>query len=359
MARIRTVKPEFFRHVKLYKAEIDTGLPLRLAFAALFTVADREGRFRWVPEEIKLDCLPYDDVDFSRVLDALATRGFLVKYESEGREYGCIPSFRKHQVINNREAQSILPPPNVNSTKSTSSTRDGRVSDASSTRLVQDTGEGKGKGRGKEGKGIVTTTTESVDTPAPEKKTEPAGDDDDGLILEAQYLSIKLWDSFGMKAERGRYAMTGAKADQDLIVRWLKAGFTKEEILGAVQAVAVGAKEKPTNFVAFISRTVPERLERFRKTGGYHDSTPPSKSRPTASAANPASEKDPDDVYRYPQERLEDMKMAATVAYRSFIRKGAKAVWPLYAGPKPGERGHVLTSEEHKQIEIECGVRDD
>ena len=33
MARIRTIKPDFFRHYDLYQAEKETGLPVRLAFA--------------------------------------------------------------------------------------------------------------------------------------------------------------------------------------------------------------------------------------------------------------------------------------------------------------------------------------
>ena len=33
----------------------------------------------------------HDDVDFSRVLDALVTRGFVVKYRVDGVDYGCIP----------------------------------------------------------------------------------------------------------------------------------------------------------------------------------------------------------------------------------------------------------------------------
>ena len=47
MARIRTIKPEFFRHEALYEAEHETGLPLRVAYAGLWTAADREGRFQW------------------------------------------------------------------------------------------------------------------------------------------------------------------------------------------------------------------------------------------------------------------------------------------------------------------------
>lgn len=107
--RIRTVKPELFNHEGLFDAEISYQLPLRLAFIALFTCCDREGRFRWQPRRLKLDILPYDDIDVSRVLDALVTRGFIKKYEYQGETYGCIPSWPRHQHINHREAESNLP----------------------------------------------------------------------------------------------------------------------------------------------------------------------------------------------------------------------------------------------------------
>lgn len=111
MARIRTIKPEFFRHEELYEGEVATGLPLRIAFAGLWTVADREGRFPWRPRALKLDCMPYDQCDFSAVMDALAARGFVQKYEVDGVLYGMVPGWLKHQVINQREAKSIIPEP--------------------------------------------------------------------------------------------------------------------------------------------------------------------------------------------------------------------------------------------------------
>lgn len=148
MARIRTIKPGFFRHAELYEAERETGLPLRIAFAGLWTAADREGRFKWKPRELKLDCLPHDEVDFSRVLDALATRGFIAKYAVDGAEYGFVPTWKTHQIINNRETASELPQPTENNITSTCAPR---VLDASPAPLVQVQGEGKG--REEEGKG--------------------------------------------------------------------------------------------------------------------------------------------------------------------------------------------------------------
>ena len=141
MGRIRTIKPEFYQHYELWEAEQETGLPLRVAFSALWTQCDREGRFQWRPQQLKITCLPYDEVDFSRVLDALTTRGFLVKYASNGREFGAIPSWSKHQVINNREKASELPePPDTNGL-----TREPRVDDACTTRAVRKGREGKGR----------------------------------------------------------------------------------------------------------------------------------------------------------------------------------------------------------------------
>jgi hypothetical protein len=145
MSRIRTIKPEFFKHSGLFDAEQETGLPLRVAYAGLWTCCDREGRFKWRPRDLKLDVLPYDDCDFSRVLDALATRGFVVKYASptdENAFFGLIPSWKAHQFINNKEPQSQIPEPLSNLDVDACLTREKRVDDASSTRGVK---ERKGK----------------------------------------------------------------------------------------------------------------------------------------------------------------------------------------------------------------------
>jgi hypothetical protein len=111
MGRIRTVKPDFFRHEELYDLEITSGLPIRLAFAGLWTCCDREGRFKWRIRTLKTEVLPFDDVDFSRVLDALRTREFIVKYRVGNEDFGHVPSWSKHQFINPREQASDIPEP--------------------------------------------------------------------------------------------------------------------------------------------------------------------------------------------------------------------------------------------------------
>jgi hypothetical protein len=152
--RIRTIKPEFFHHEELFEAEVQTKLPLRVAFAGLWCIADREGRFKWEPRRIGVQVLPYDGVDFSRVLDALTTRGFILKYRVNDVCFGCIPSFLKHQVINNRESQSVLPDPEGNIEETPINTEE---FDASSTREPREDHACTKEGKGREGKeGVVT-----------------------------------------------------------------------------------------------------------------------------------------------------------------------------------------------------------
>jgi hypothetical protein len=113
MARIRTVKPEFFKHYDLFKAEKETKLPLRLAFQGLWLCADKEGRFKFNPTHLKLDILPYDEVDFRVILAALEAYGFIFKYDVSGKRYGLIPTLKDHQRFSGTEAKAVstLPEP--------------------------------------------------------------------------------------------------------------------------------------------------------------------------------------------------------------------------------------------------------
>lgn len=148
--RIRTIKPELLSDEELWDLGQEyPDLHILQSFEGLWMYADREGRFEWRPRALGAHILPYWQGDFSRVLDALATRGFVVRYEVDSREYGLVRTFRKHQVINNREADSELPAPPKESAAKTMpcATREPRVNHASSTREGPAPVEGNGKGR--------------------------------------------------------------------------------------------------------------------------------------------------------------------------------------------------------------------
>jgi hypothetical protein len=119
---MRTIKPEFFKHVGLHDLEQSSGLPVHRGLAGLWVCSDRDGLFEWEPRRLKTEIFPYHDLDFGKVLDALLEGGFIQKYEVDGKLYGCIPTWHKHQYPNGREPASGLPtPPNL--------TREARVDD--------------------------------------------------------------------------------------------------------------------------------------------------------------------------------------------------------------------------------------
>jgi hypothetical protein len=107
--RIRTIKPEFFVHAEIADLEREVGLPVRLAYIGLWCAADRDGRFKWTPRRLGVQILPYDNVDFEAIMEALTSSNFIEKYEVDGKLYGWVPSFHRHQVINNRELDSSIP----------------------------------------------------------------------------------------------------------------------------------------------------------------------------------------------------------------------------------------------------------
>jgi hypothetical protein len=133
MARIRTIKPEFFT------SEDIVALPAfaRLLYIALWCEADKEARLVWKPKTFKMRYFPADDVDIDDLCAALLQSGLVVLY---GDGYAHIPTFKAHQHINPRESASQLPEPSTRQPRV--GTRQPRVSDAQVGR----------EGKGKEGK---------------------------------------------------------------------------------------------------------------------------------------------------------------------------------------------------------------
>ncbi len=133
MARIRTIKPEFFT-----SEDIVSMSPLaRLFYVGLWCEADRLGRMEWKPLTFKMRYLPGDQCDVPTLANELIERGLVVLYEVDGKKYAEIPTFTEHQVINNREAESPNP---------------ARVGHASCTRAPRVEAEGKEGREGKERK---------------------------------------------------------------------------------------------------------------------------------------------------------------------------------------------------------------
>lgn len=118
MARIRTVKPEFWEDEVIGSLSRDA----RLLFLACFNLSDDEGILRWNAEYLKASAFIYDpDVDRDQVallMEQLVGSGLILAYVAGKvrQNLGWIVNFLKHQRIN-RPQSSKLPPPNIHNDK--------------------------------------------------------------------------------------------------------------------------------------------------------------------------------------------------------------------------------------------------
>ncbi len=138
MARIRTIKPEFFT------SEDIVGLSAfaRLLYIAIWCEADKEGRMLWKPKTLKMRYFPADGIDIHEVAAEILDAGLVCLY-GDGMAY--IPTFKTHQHLNPRESASKLPEPHA------CPTRAPRVPDACPTR-ADATVTRREEGKGREGK---------------------------------------------------------------------------------------------------------------------------------------------------------------------------------------------------------------
>lgn len=149
MARIRSIKPSFFR------SEDVSVLPLRarLTWIGLWTHCDDAGRTKDNSRLIKGDIWPLDEVslrDIEEDLETLAAHGRIVRYEVDGRRYLEITNWRDHQAIQ-KPTPSKLPPPPV-------------IHNQSSPVVLPEPSDSAIAGKGKEGKGREGTRTREAAT---------------------------------------------------------------------------------------------------------------------------------------------------------------------------------------------------
>jgi hypothetical protein len=198
MARIRTIKPNFFT-----SEDIVALSPMaRLLYIALWCEADREGRLVWKPKTFKLRYFPSDRCDIDALARELHASRLVILY---GDGLAFIPSFLKHQHINPRESASCLPEPDASA-----------LVDDASAREAHAQGGREGKGReGKEGasgrkKPLPEnfTISESVKAWAAEKGHSRLPEHLEAFKVKARAKGYTYvdWDSAFMEAVRNDWA---------------------------------------------------------------------------------------------------------------------------------------------------------
>lgn len=98
MPRIRTIKPDFWKHEDLSEMPPET----HMMAAALLNYADDEGYFNANPKLVKADCCPLreDSTNVRRSLEQLYLIGYIDLGECEdGKRWGRVRKFCEHQRV--------------------------------------------------------------------------------------------------------------------------------------------------------------------------------------------------------------------------------------------------------------------
>lgn len=106
MARIRTIKPEFWTDETIVQLPFEA----RLLFIGMWNFADDSGALEYSPERIKLQILPAEtSCDISGLLDLLSASG-LIDYwvNEEGTQAISIRNWDKHQKIDNPSRKTVI-----------------------------------------------------------------------------------------------------------------------------------------------------------------------------------------------------------------------------------------------------------
>jgi len=106
MARIRTIKPEFWTS----ESVVECSCSARLLLIGMLNFADDYGNLVNSPKRLKMQIFPADIIDTALLLDELIKHGLVIPYVVDGEKYLNIKGFRKHQVIN-KPSKSKIPLP--------------------------------------------------------------------------------------------------------------------------------------------------------------------------------------------------------------------------------------------------------
>lgn len=107
MARIRTVKPEFWTDEKVVTVSRDA----RLLFIGIWNFVDDFGRVEFSPFRLKMQIFPADSVEVSPLLQELEEASLIQIYEIENKRYLNVPNFRKHQTTKSDAKEKHPRPP--------------------------------------------------------------------------------------------------------------------------------------------------------------------------------------------------------------------------------------------------------
>lgn len=175
MARIRTIKPDFFTSLTI----ADLTPEQRLTFIGLWTHADDEGRCVDDARLIKAALWPLDDrtaADVESDLGALSDASLIARYSVAGRRYIVVTTWDEHQRINRPTPSKFPGPDDADLAHAEPVTSNEASADAPHRAISEDAvtahaRKGTGKGTGNRDSATRVATATAL-IPAPETPAE-------------------------------------------------------------------------------------------------------------------------------------------------------------------------------------------
>lgn len=213
MARIRSIKPEFWKHQQLGKMSMDA----RLTYIGMWNLADDAGRGRAADDllwgELHSGQPPSARRRWSRVLKELSRvqddRGHLVIfYKVAGAAYYWIPGFCRQQRIDKPYPSRLPPPPNSKNVPRTFQERS----------TLEQGVEWSGEEHGEEGKGGASAIAPAPDVPPMVATDVPTNaSTEPNFITQAQALVSSL----GTRIDAKPIGSPGCQTAHDESIRQL------------------------------------------------------------------------------------------------------------------------------------------
>jgi len=105
MARIRTIKPEFWTDETI----VELPLECRLLFIGMWNFCDDQGFIDYRPKQIKMRVMPADDIDIVEALRILVRASLVLVWEAETGLVLQVRNWTKHQKVANAARERYSP----------------------------------------------------------------------------------------------------------------------------------------------------------------------------------------------------------------------------------------------------------
>lgn len=236
MARIRTIKPEFWASEQIMECSRNA----RLLFIGLWNFCDDHGRAPWKPRQIKAQVFPGDDDvsvdDVTGWLQELSTNDLIMRYAVDGVDYFVVTGWH-HQRIDKPQKPKCPAPPQDHS--------------------ANDPGPFPPDRKGKEGKGRERNGAEQTRAPEPATASDAAPP---GCVALDGFGVWELWQQRREAHGHGSSPNPPSPAEVQAAQKWLNAGADAELIRQAFDAALGRQDRQPPRSLRYCDEAVKEAL---------------------------------------------------------------------------------------------------